>query len=269
VNLRKGGSHNIILLIDKIPWWGFVSLWLVLTLGFASLYYVLPVGDCPTIKTLGYQKFFDALYFSIVTETTLGYGDILPMGWSKFFVCIQVMGGLFLAGVIITRITSSHGRELRRIDRKASGYWIEPFIHPDEEFMISFSHIYRDGGTLRYDGDNYYESGTFDGYFRSKLIIYDKEVLKFEYSNNETERSKYVEGILILTFEKTFKNQWIQHSACCHDFRKVHYTKYPGYRATEGEFQIMANDNLEAKVELISKYRAKFDEWRSHQPARA
>jgi hypothetical protein len=37
----------------------------------------------------------DALYFSIVTMSTTGYGDILPKsGWAKLVVCMQILFGI-------------------------------------------------------------------------------------------------------------------------------------------------------------------------------
>ena len=46
----------------------------------------------------------NALYFSIVSMTTTGYGDISPKsGWAKFFVCLQILFG-FLYNVLFFSI---------------------------------------------------------------------------------------------------------------------------------------------------------------------
>lgn len=34
---------------------------------------------------------FEHLYFSVVTGSTLGYGDLCPMGISRFFACLEVV----------------------------------------------------------------------------------------------------------------------------------------------------------------------------------
>jgi len=48
-------------------------------------------------------NFLNALYFSVVTFTTLGYGDILPLGISKFFAAIEaLLGGFVLALFVVT-----------------------------------------------------------------------------------------------------------------------------------------------------------------------
>ncbi len=46
--------------------------------------------------------FFNSLYFSIVTFTTLGYGDITPVGISKVFTSIEaLLGGFILALFVV------------------------------------------------------------------------------------------------------------------------------------------------------------------------
>ncbi len=49
-------------------------------------------------------KLADAMYFSIVTMTTTGYGDIIPKsGLAKFVVCVQILFG-FLYNVLFFSI---------------------------------------------------------------------------------------------------------------------------------------------------------------------
>lgn len=48
------------------------------------------------------SNFSNSLYFSVVTFTTLGYGDILPMGISKLFAGIEaLLGGFILALFVV------------------------------------------------------------------------------------------------------------------------------------------------------------------------
>lgn len=48
---------------------------------------------------------FDALYFSVVTWTTLGYGDILPSSfYTKVFVIVEVILGYIYMGILIGKI---------------------------------------------------------------------------------------------------------------------------------------------------------------------
>lgn len=45
--------------------------------------------------------FLDCLYFSVVTFTTLGYGDILPLGISKLFAGLEALLGGFVLAIFV------------------------------------------------------------------------------------------------------------------------------------------------------------------------
>ena len=50
--------------------------------------------------------FLKGIYFSIITVSSLGYGDMHPMGYSKALACIEVLLGLALIGIMIAKVTS-------------------------------------------------------------------------------------------------------------------------------------------------------------------
>jgi hypothetical protein len=49
----------------------------------------------------------DFVYFSIVTFTTLGYGDISPIGWARLFAVLQAISGFLFVPLLISQLWSA------------------------------------------------------------------------------------------------------------------------------------------------------------------
>ncbi len=86
--------------------WRIISWFFGLALAFALVYWLVP--NC--VKVYGnvgdIRGYWHALYFSIVTMTTLGFGDIAanPDSWlGQTLLMIQVILGYVLLGALITR----------------------------------------------------------------------------------------------------------------------------------------------------------------------
>lgn len=62
-------------------------------LGYAIVYYFL--------GAISEKTFLASLYFSIVTFTTLGYGDIAPHGYMRLIAASEALVGLLLSGLFI------------------------------------------------------------------------------------------------------------------------------------------------------------------------
>ena len=72
-----------------------------------ELYSAAREGSPATVGGIyGYLSFF---YFSIVTITTLGYGDIVPMtGWARGLVSAEALFGILMAGLFLNATARKH-----------------------------------------------------------------------------------------------------------------------------------------------------------------
>ena len=79
----------------------------LLIAAFAGLYAQFGLADTTggggESQTFNYA---DALYFSVVTFTTLGYGDIQPRGVCRILICIETFVGYIVLGLLASTATS-------------------------------------------------------------------------------------------------------------------------------------------------------------------
>ncbi|GAB6135390.1 potassium channel family protein [Thermococcus prieurii] len=77
-------------------WKRLVSIWLpMVLLIFPALYYF-------TNSVPGIESYWKAVYFSVVTATTLGYGDYHPVGIGTLIASLEAILGTFMWALLIT-----------------------------------------------------------------------------------------------------------------------------------------------------------------------
>ena len=88
-----------------------LSVYLLIGFAFAAIYNLIGLGDAPLGVDLGFAEgdpdlaAFATTYFSFVTLTTLGYGDIAPSNARIASIAVvQVLIGQFYLAVIVARL---------------------------------------------------------------------------------------------------------------------------------------------------------------------
>lgn len=68
---------------------------------FAKVYYLTGLKEGNAVV----HDFGTAMYFSVITWTTLGYGDVTPVGEARVYAAMQALIGLVFMGLYIGIIT--------------------------------------------------------------------------------------------------------------------------------------------------------------------
>ncbi|MBW3571206.1 MAG: potassium channel family protein [Gemmatimonadetes bacterium] len=80
---------------------------LALMLGaFAAVYQILGIQDNTRPGRPLSHAYFDSLYYSVVTFTTLGYGDFYPRGVGRVLAGMEALTGYVILGMIASTAAS-------------------------------------------------------------------------------------------------------------------------------------------------------------------
>lgn len=135
-----------IFLIEEVPVWLYALLFLAVVLIWAAAYYWLSAlghGLAGIGETEGY-RFSDALYFSVVTVSSLGYGDMRPVGFSRCLACGEVLFGLFTMGIIVAKATSFRlSYHVERLFANSIHDQMQRFIQEFEKLAIELQAIHK------------------------------------------------------------------------------------------------------------------------------
>ncbi len=100
-------------------WWIHLRLRNTLTLGVTILLGLIALSTI-FVHTVEGWSWLDSLYFSIVSVTTVGYGDLVPQAdATKLFLILYLPVGIGVGFVVLTtavrQILESQGRRLTRV----------------------------------------------------------------------------------------------------------------------------------------------------------
>ncbi|MDP3698105.1 MAG: potassium channel family protein [Nanoarchaeota archaeon] len=96
--------------LDRVDFYQILLAWFFLIVIIGALYYFfLGRLGANLVSTIGNQSvhtFADALYFSFITATSTGFGDIVPVGFFKILAIAEVTLGLLLLALVTSKLVS-------------------------------------------------------------------------------------------------------------------------------------------------------------------
>jgi hypothetical protein len=105
---KRNYSNLVLGWIDRVSLRALVLLAAAVVVGFALAFWRLTAAASGLRGIPGEPlRFRDCLYFSIVTFTSLGYGDIAPISWGRLLASAEVLLGLSFLGVAIAKLSSA------------------------------------------------------------------------------------------------------------------------------------------------------------------
>ena len=165
--------------------------YIIAILIFAILYWVSGLTVGSDNSELRAANILDCIYFSVVTITTLGYGDISPVGFfQKFFVVLETLIGVFAFGLFLTAIGYELSNRQSQIERQSVETKREQYLAGFYRRVTQRISNFLKGYHLRHEAQDPYQTYMFKDmhclqveFFKFEIDQYHRKMTNFS-SNN-------------------------------------------------------------------------------------
>jgi potassium channel LctB len=95
-----------------------LGTWVGMILFFGFLYWAVEAVAGSGLSERGvpvpptWSGLSTALYFSFVTATSVGYGDVVPVGWMRLLAIVEAASGILILGFIVSKFLSRRQEEV-------------------------------------------------------------------------------------------------------------------------------------------------------------
>ena len=123
--LRERFGTALLELIDRLSTARLAAIWLALVVACGAVYWLIALTAGAGLMQAGapvgasLRGLLTAIYFSFTTATSVGYGDVLPVGITRVLAVVEAVGGLLIFGLLIAKFVSYRQdilvREIHRV----------------------------------------------------------------------------------------------------------------------------------------------------------
>src|SRR5262245_37092899 len=105
-------------LVARASFGALLGGWLAMVLVFGIVYFLVQAGPRSELVeqgqavTLSLHGLATSIYFSFVTATSVGFGDVVPLGPVRVLAIIEAAAGLLIFGAVISKLVSRRQEEL-------------------------------------------------------------------------------------------------------------------------------------------------------------
>jgi hypothetical protein len=117
---RRQWGNALLDMIERLSPAQLFSLWLGMVVVSGSVYWLTGFSHHPGLVDSGrpiagnLRGLLSALYFSFVTTTSVGYGDVLPLGPVRILSIVEAVSGLLIFGALVAKFVSRRQDEVVR-----------------------------------------------------------------------------------------------------------------------------------------------------------
>lgn len=113
-----GWSDRLVDLAGNASFAALLGTWVGMVLVFGVAYWVLGAAGAIALREDGnpvvadLHGFWTSIYFSFVTATSIGFGDVTPLGAARVLALVEASAELLLFGAVVSKLVSRRQEQL-------------------------------------------------------------------------------------------------------------------------------------------------------------
>ncbi len=102
-------TKRLLHLIDKLSFLKLLFVWIIITVFFGLIYFFFANNAHYLLNTQTNShitSLTEGIYFSFITSTTTGFGDLTPVGFFRIIAIFEVILGLLMISIVTSKLIS-------------------------------------------------------------------------------------------------------------------------------------------------------------------